>query len=221
MEAALHPVRDEQRQRHPERHEVVVEHIRRRQQHAGEQRRALEPVFHGAAPHPHASAEHAERDQRLQAVGELQRAAPKSHPGKDALEFLKPGISRFHDDFLRQRKRIEEGLPHRPAPERKGQRNARQHGRGGGGDGAPVTAGRKDEWQQQAELRLVSEQTEQDAGEDFAARQSKDASGEQRRGQEAGLPMTEADENRRKAEREDECAAPGQDGAERRERGEQ
>ena len=82
----------------------------------------------------------------------------------------------------------------------------RQHGdgRGGRGERAPAPARRQHQRDQQAELRLVGEQAEQDAGEPRPPIELSKRAAEQRGGEEAVMAVAEIDEHGGEGEREQE-----------------
>ena len=55
-------------------------------------------------------------------------------------------------------------MPDGPAPEREGDADQRQRGNGGAGDRPPVPQDQQEQWQDQGELRLVDEATQEQEG---------------------------------------------------------
>ena len=77
-------------------------------------------------------------------------------------------------------------------------------GDGGGGEGAPAPAHRQHQRNEQAELRLIGEAADQDAGEDRPAVELAERCADQRGGKKAVVALAEIDEHGRKSEREEE-----------------
>jgi hypothetical protein len=82
----------------------------------------------------------------------------------------------------------------------------RQHGngRGDGEEHAPAAAHRQHQPDQQAELRLVSEEADEHAGDERTAVELRERAGEKRGGEKAVLGMAEIDEHRRIGEGDEE-----------------
>ena len=73
---------------------------------------------------------------------------------------------------------------------------------GGGGKRAPAAAHRQCDRNQQPELRLVGEKSEQDAGNERPAVELHERCAQERRREEAVLAVPDIDKNRRESERE-------------------
>ena len=101
-------------------------------------------------------------------------------------------------------RRGEERLPYRDA-EHEG-RDQRQYGDGrrGGGEAAPPPGGGEHQREQDAELRLVDHEAEQQAGDPGSAVEVDQRGPDQGGGEEAVMAMAEIDEHRGIGEREDE-----------------
>ena len=100
------------------------------------------------------------------------------------------------------RQPLHEGLPARAAERHERQRCERDRDGCGDRERAPAPVGDQHHGKQQAELRLVAEQPEADAGEGRVAFEQCERAADQRGGEETILPGGDIPERGRKAERE-------------------
>ncbi len=192
----------EESNRNSHHHEVVVEHIGRRQQAAAGERRRLEVVRRGAPPQPHQRRHDRECERALRQIGHCDGATPHAHSREQALDLLPAGATRLQHHGADEGGRVGERDPCLGAERGEGcgaddeHRHGRRRGR------APAAGDDEHQRNQHAELRLVGEQAEQDAGEDRPCIEQHETAAQERRGQEAVLTVAEIDEGDGKRERE-------------------